>query len=54
MWFFLLSTTNDPYDTDKMAIEFLQQYIDHAFATGQCVCNRKIRRFFYLEFFFLS
>lgn len=31
------STTTDPYDTDKMAVEFLQHYIDHAFAVGQCV-----------------
>ncbi|CAF0927818.1 unnamed protein product [Rotaria sordida] len=28
-------TTNDPYDTDKMAVEFLQQYADHAFSVGQ-------------------
>jgi hypothetical protein len=34
-----LSTTTDPYDSDKMANEFLQQYIDHAFAVGQCVWN---------------
>ncbi|CAF2409567.1 unnamed protein product [Rotaria sp. Silwood2] len=31
------NTTTDPYDTDKMAIEFLQQYIDHAFSIGQCL-----------------
>ncbi|CAF5204717.1 unnamed protein product, partial [Rotaria magnacalcarata] len=30
------NTTADPYDSDKMAIEFLQQYIDHAFSVGQC------------------
>ncbi len=36
---FLPSTTTDPYDSDKMAVEFLQQYIDHAFAVGQCVCD---------------
>jgi vesicle-fusing ATPase len=31
------NTTTDPYDSDKMANEFLQQYIDHAFSIGQCV-----------------
>ncbi|CAF1390485.1 unnamed protein product [Rotaria magnacalcarata] len=31
------NTTADPYDSDKMAIEFLQQYIDHAFSVGQCL-----------------
>ncbi len=39
------NTTTDPYDTDKMANEFLQQYIDHAFATGQCVCHLKLHSF---------
>lgn len=29
------NTTTDPYDTDKMAVEFLQQFTDHAFAIGQ-------------------
>ncbi|CAF4015477.1 unnamed protein product [Rotaria sordida] len=29
------NTTTDPYDTDKMALEFLQQYMDHAFSAGQ-------------------
>jgi len=31
------STTTDPYDTDKMAVEFLQQFSDHAFSVGQCL-----------------
>ncbi|CAM2716433.1 unnamed protein product [Rotaria socialis] len=31
------NTTADPYDSDKMANEFLQQYIDHAFSVGQCL-----------------
>ncbi|CAF1205720.1 unnamed protein product [Adineta steineri] len=31
------NTTTDPYDTDKMAVEFLQHYIDHAFSIGQCL-----------------
>ncbi|CAM4854521.1 unnamed protein product [Rotaria socialis] len=29
--------TTDPYDTDKMATKFLQQYADHAFSVGQCL-----------------
>ena len=37
------STTTEPYDTDKMAVEFLQQFNDHAFSVGQCV--RDIDRF---------
>jgi vesicle-fusing ATPase len=37
--FAIFSTTTDPYDTDKMAVEFLQQYTDHAFSVGQSVCN---------------
>ncbi|CAF1344258.1 unnamed protein product [Adineta steineri] len=31
------NTTTDPYDSDKMAMEFLQQYSDHAFSVGQCL-----------------
>ncbi|UJR28787.1 hypothetical protein I4U23_010013 [Adineta vaga] len=30
------NTTTDPYDSDKMAVEFLQQFTDHAFSVGQC------------------
>jgi hypothetical protein len=41
LFYIILSTTTDPYDTDKMAVEFLQQYIEHAFAIGQCVCDKK-------------
>jgi len=37
---FTLSTTTDPYDTDKMAVEFLKQYIDHALSVGQYVCKQ--------------
>jgi hypothetical protein len=36
----IFSTTTDPYDTDKMAVEFLQQFADHAFSIGQPVCNK--------------
>ena len=37
------STTTDPYDTDKMAVEFLQQFTDHAFSVGQYVSERSLR-----------
>ncbi len=37
---FTLSTTTDPYGTDKMAVEFLKQYIDHALSVGQYVCKQ--------------
>jgi hypothetical protein len=37
---FILSTTTDPYDTDKMAVEFLQKYVDQAFSVGQYVCKQ--------------
>lgn len=29
------NTTTEPYDTDKMAVEFLQKFNDHAFSVGQ-------------------
>jgi hypothetical protein len=51
-FFGTLSTTTDPYDTDKMAIEFLQQYIDHAFSIGQCVWNINISKKLNFDFSF--
>ena len=33
----LSSTTAEPFDTDRMASEFLQQYADQAFSVGQHV-----------------
>jgi hypothetical protein len=51
---FTLSTTTDPYGTDKMAVEFLKQYIDHALSVGQYVCKQWLKLFSHsdLTFFF--
>lgn len=46
---FIFSTTTDPYDTDQMATQFSQQYVDQAFSVGQCVCNKYLKSFFELK-----
>ncbi len=47
---FTLSTTTDPYDTDKMAVEFLQKYADQAFSVGQYVCKQWLKLFSHWDF----
>lgn len=36
-YFFLFSASPEPFDTDRMAMEFSMQFVNKAFTEGQCL-----------------